>query len=82
LVKHKRGAVGATKRVFDEVKAAEFFFGQSWGDQVFRVSNEGGLIGIRTSAWGTFLATCRLTFTDKSRLPIILHRYVDFEMAG
>ena len=81
LMRHRRGAKGPPVRVFEEIETAEFFFGDSWGNRVFTVPNEGGLIGIRTSAWGTFLATCRLIFKDKNRQPVILHRYIDFEMA-
>src|SRR5262249_32002912 len=52
-----------------------------WGNEIFTIPNSGGLLGVRTHAWGTFLATCRLTFTDSARPPIVLHRYIDFEMA-
>ena len=40
----------------------------------------GGLIGIRTAAWGSFLAIGRIAFRD-GRTPLILQRFVDFEMA-
>ena len=75
-------ALSKAVRKLEEIESAEFFFGPAWGDRVFPVANEGGMIGIRTSAWGPFLATCQLTFKDKSHSPVILHRYVDFEMAG
>ena len=65
---------------FTEVEQAEFFFGETWGNRIFTTKNNGGVIGINTSAWGTFLATCRVTFRDGSS-PVVLHRYIDFEMA-
>ncbi len=59
-----------------EVAYAEFFFGRYWGDRIFRVRNEGGLIGISTSAYGEFLCTCSVVFRDRSQL--MLERYIDF----
>ena len=80
LVRHEKGTAGPPRRHFDEVAMLEFFFGESWSNQVFTVINKGGVLGVRTHAWGTFLATCRLTFRDTKRPPVILHRYVDFHM--
>ena len=82
LVRHRKGTAGPPKREFIEIKQAEFFFGDSWKNRKFKVENAGGLIGIRTAAWGTFLATCRITFKKRATKPIILHRYIDFEMAS
>lgn len=81
LVRHRTGSEGPPQRDFSEILTAEFFFGASWGNEIFTIPNSGGLLGVRTHAWGTFLATCRLTFTDSARPPIVLHRYIDFEMA-
>jgi hypothetical protein len=80
LVRHQKGASGPPRRNLSEIKSVEFFFGDSWGNEVFSVRNGGEIIGIRTSAWGTFLATCRISFTDGAP-PIVLHRYIDFQMA-
>ena len=64
-----------------EVEQAEFYFGPSWGNRVFRFSNTPhDLLGVKTSAVGTFLAVCRITFRDPSREPVILHRYIDYEV--
>lgn len=82
IVRYQKGATGPPKRKFREIEKAEFFFGESWGNEVFSVSNTGDIIGVRTHAWGTFLATCRVTFKDQDREHIILHRYIDFEMAS
>src|SRR5205823_3429544 len=80
LVRHRKGTDGPPLKDFKEIAQADFFFGESWGNKVFTVVNSGGVIGVRTHAWGTFLATCRITFRDQHREPIILHRYVDFHM--
>ena len=81
VVRHQKGTSTPPKRQFDEIEKAEFFFGQSWGNEVFPAPNTGSVIGVRTHAWGTFLATCRITFRNTSKAPIILHRYIDFSMA-
>ena len=81
VVRHQKGTSTPPKRTFTEIQKAEFFFGESWGNEVFTAPNTGGVIGVRTHAWGTFLATCRITFKDPNKPPIILHRYVDFSMA-
>ncbi len=62
----------------DDVEHAEFFFGRFWGNRVFTVPNEGGKIGISTSAYGPFLAACRVTFKDGYW--VTLERFIDFEM--
>ncbi len=80
IVRHRKGTDGPPRREFEEIEKAEFFFGESWGNEVFAVVNAGGLIGVRTHAWGTFLACCRITFRDKQKQPIVLFRYVDFHM--
>lgn len=65
---------------FSEVKSLELYFGFTWNNAIFSAVNNGGPIGIRTSAWAPFLATGRVTFNNDWP-PIILHRYIDFEMA-
>jgi len=57
---------------------ADFFFGHMWGSQIFEAGIRGNRIGVSTSAWGPFLATCRVTFDDGRVLDI--QRYIDFEM--
>jgi hypothetical protein len=71
LVQHRTGSKGPPQRTFIDIKMAEFFFGKSWGNAVFSVENTGGLIGVRTEAYGTFLAACRITFASPEP-PIIL----------
>ncbi|MGD0567529.1 MAG: pYEATS domain-containing protein [Candidatus Sulfotelmatobacter sp.] len=81
LIRHRKGPLPNQKEGFEDIAKAEFFFGDSWGNKVFPAKNEGSFIGVSTSAWGTFLATCRVTFRNPDERPIIIHRYIDFEMA-
>jgi hypothetical protein len=60
-----------------DIECAEFFFGHMWKNKIYKVENTGGLIGIIPSAYGEFLCTCRVTFTDGYQINI--HRYIDFE---
>lgn len=61
-----------------DIKYAEFFLGPYWDNLIFKATEENvGFIGISTSAYGTFLCMCRVTFTDDSQIE--LHRYIDFE---
>lgn len=80
LVQHQKGTSVPPRRDLQEILKVEFFFGDSWGNRTFPVENVGSMIGIRTRAWGTFLACCRIYFRDESRPPIVLFRYVDFHM--
>lgn len=71
LVKHK-------SEDHSDIKSAEFFFGKYWNNKVFKGSKIGNYIGIRTSAYGPFLCTCKITFSDDSTS--MVYRYIDFEM--
>jgi hypothetical protein len=81
VVRHEKGSATPPREQLDEIMKAEFFFGESWGNHVFEVASNGGFFGIRTHAWGTFLASCRITFVDEGKEPIVLYRYIDFSMA-
>ncbi len=80
IVRHEKGTTKPPRKNFDEVSKAEFFFGESWGNRVFAVTGEDGFFGVRTHAWGTFLALCRISFKSPQQEPIVLYRYVDFSM--
>lgn len=60
-----------------DIRYAEFFLGPYWENQVFAATERNGFIGISTSAYGTFLCVCRVTFHDGSH--VYLDRYIDFE---
>ncbi len=63
---------------FSDVKYAEFFLGPYWNNKIFEAVEETkGFIGISTSAYGSFLCTCKVTFQNNSQIEI--HRYIDFE---
>jgi hypothetical protein len=61
-----------------DVRVAEFFLGPYWENKIFPEVVKDGFIGISTSAYGTFLCICRVTFVDG--FVIYLQRYIDFEM--
>ena len=63
-----------------DVVKAEFFFGRYWGNHIFEANRVGNRLGVSTSAYGAFLCTCLVTFTDGYQA--MLHRYIDFEMAN
>jgi hypothetical protein len=60
-----------------DVKLAEFFLGSYWENKVFSVDKQDEYFGIATSAYGTFLCVCKVTFFDGAT--IYLDRYIDFE---
>lgn len=70
LVRHKQDD-------FKDVGKAEFFFGHMWGNRIFLEENRGALIGISTSAYGSFLCTCKITMTDGKE--IMLDRYIEVQ---
>ena len=71
LFSHKDGS-------FEDVKKAEFFLGKHWGNKAILGANLGGIIGMRTSAYGPFLCVCKVTFKDGET--VLIDRYIDFEM--
>jgi hypothetical protein len=82
LVRHVRDSVRPEKTGLPEIEKVEFYFGPSWRDEVFTVVNNGSnVLGVRTHAYGTFLATAQVTFKPGlNKSPVILHRYLDCEM--
>lgn len=65
---------------FCDLEKSEFFLGHYWGNKIFLGTKVGNLIGVRTSAYGPFLCTCRITFKDGYQASI--SRYIDFEMGN
>jgi hypothetical protein len=61
----------------EDVVKTEFFFGKYWGNRTFEGARVDGTIGVRTSAYGEFLCTCRVQFSDGET--ITLNRYIDFD---
>jgi len=62
------------------VTRAEYYFGRYWGYKVFESLDRSRGFPVLTSAYGTFLCACRVTFNDGTQE--ILHRYIDFEMGA
>jgi hypothetical protein len=82
VMKHEKGSSSPPRKNLKEIESAEFFFGESWGNQVFPTKGDDGFFGVRTHAWGTFLAACRIVFKDEAIDPVVLYRYVDFSMTN
>lgn len=81
ITRHIKGRTANQTSGFADIAYAEFFFGPSWGNNTFTAQNEDGTVGVNTSAWGSFLAICRVTFRTDSE-PVLLQRYIDYEMAS
>lgn len=81
LVRHQGDSIVPIRAGLSDVEQVEFYFGKAWDHQIFKVGNSGdNILGVRAHAFGTFLATCHVTFRDEKRPPILLYRYVDCEM--
>ena len=72
LIRHK-------SQDLSDVRVAEFFLGPHWENKTFPAVEQNGFIGISTSAFGTFLCICRVTFSDGAST--YLERYIDFEVS-
>jgi hypothetical protein len=57
-----------------------YYFGRYWGYKVFAAYDRSRGFPILTSAYGTFLCTCRVKFNDGAERT--LYRYIDFEMGA
>jgi hypothetical protein len=64
-----------------KVKAAAFYLGPHWGNEVFSGSQRpDGRFGMLTEAYGPFTVLCEIEFEDGSR--ILLDHFCDFDMGG
>jgi hypothetical protein len=72
LIEHKEW------HTLDQIASVEFFLGKHWGNRPIGVEKKGNLFGLRTSAYGPFLAICHVVFKDGYQAT--LSRYIDFEM--
>lgn len=73
VVPHK----GAT---LSNVSKVEYYFGRHWGNRIFVSVDRSRGFPITTSAFGVFMCTAKLHFTDGEE--IFVNRYVDFEMGA
>ena len=60
------------------VKKVEYYFGKSWGNSVFTSTDRARGFAISTSAWGAFMCTAEIYFSDGEQ--VMVNRYIDFEM--
>ena len=64
----------------NNVQKVAYYFGRHWGNRVFVSDDRGRGFSVTTSAFGVFMCTAKLTFTDGEE--VFLNRYVDFEMGA
>jgi hypothetical protein len=62
------------------VSKVEYYFGRHWGSQIFTSIDRARGFPITTSAYGSFVCTAKIYFTDGEKA--MVHRYVDFEMGS
>lgn len=70
---HKEASLAAVSRV-------EYYFGKSWGSRIFASIDRATSFSISTSAYGPFVCTASIHFTDGES--VMLSRYIDFEMGA
>jgi len=71
LIPHKEATLACVKKV-------DYYFGPHWGERIFTSTDRAKGFAISTSAFGPFVCTAELYFTDGQRT--IIWRYIDFEM--
>jgi hypothetical protein len=62
------------------VNKVEYYFSKHWGNQIFVCIDRARNFAITTSAYGAFMCTAELFFSDGQS--VIVNRYIDFEMGG
>lgn len=58
----------------------EYYFGRHWGNQIFTSIDRARGFPVTTSAYGAFMCTAKLFFSDGEQ--VMINRYVDFEMGA
>jgi hypothetical protein len=72
IIPHFKGSLEGVSRV-------EYFFGPYWRNRVYVARNRFNGFSVRTSAYGPFLCTAWVYFSDNVAS---LSRYIDFEMGA
>jgi hypothetical protein len=62
------------------VQAVEYYFGEYWNFRIFRTEQRYNGFAVVTSAYGPFLCTAKIYFTDEQ--VVTQYRYIDFEMGS
>lgn len=73
-------AVPTGEGTLSSVRRIEYYFGRSWGYLVYTSSDRAKGFSITLSAWGPFLCTAKIVFTDSSHF--MMYRFIDFEMGA
>jgi len=60
------------------IKKVEYYFGRSWGNSIFTSTDRARGFAIATSAYGPFMCTAEIYFSDGEK--VLVNRYIDFEM--
>lgn len=61
------------------IESVSYYFGGFWNYRVFKSTDRTNSFAINTSAYGPFLCTALVEYTDREENQY-LHRYIDFEM--
>lgn len=61
-----------------QVTSVDYYFGKSWGRQIFTSNDRSNGFAIVTSAYGPFLCTAKINFNDGKNETA--YRFIDFEM--
>jgi hypothetical protein len=77
LIRQSNPDIGRQRDDLRDVERAEFFFGPHWGNKVYTVENVDGRIGIVTSAYGEFLAYCKV-YLKGDPCPVEVHQFIRF----
>ena len=62
------------------IKRVEYYFGKSWGQNIFASEDRAHGFAISTSAYGPFMCTAEIHFSDGDVTTVA--RYIDFEMGA
>jgi hypothetical protein len=73
----RQSNIGRKRDDLRDVERVEFFFGPHWRNQVYTVENVGGTIGIVISAYGEFLAYCKV-YLKGDPSPIEVYQFIRF----
>ncbi|MCS7001136.1 MAG: hypothetical protein NZ481_09725 [Candidatus Kapabacteria bacterium] len=71
LIPHKNATLACVQKV-------EYYFGPHWDNKIFVSTDRASGFAISTSAYGPFVCTAKLHFTDGNST--MIWRYIDFEM--
>ncbi len=77
LIPHKDATLACVQKV-------DYYFGHHWNNRIFTSIDRASGFAISTSAFGPFVCTAEIHFTDKENTdkknPKMIWRYIDFEM--